>query len=128
MAFNPKSLQNLNRKGRQKKITTALKDVPIDAQQKIYAALWTALTHNNYADAKKYLESVNIPDYGFVIQLAIKELGSKNGWRCFIDIAERLFGKPQLMILSDKDTPTFKIEFVKNEEEDNDNDNEDDEG
>ena len=121
MPFNPKSLQNLNRKGRQKKITTALKDVPIDAQQKIYAALWTALTHNNYAEAKKYLESVDIPDYGFVIQLAIKELGSKNGWRCFMDIIERLFGKPQIMITADKETPTFKLEFVKNEDNDKDN-------
>lgn len=124
MPYNPKSLLNLKGRGRKKKALTALKNIPKEAQAEIYQALWTALTHDNFQEAKKYLESVNIPNYGFIIQIVLRELADKKtSWRCVNDILDRLFGKAQIMITSDKDVPTFKIEFVKNEEEDNDNEN-----
>ena len=123
MPYNPKSLLNLKGRGRKKKALTALKNIPKEAQAEIYQALWTALTHDNFQEAKKYLESVNIPNYGFIIQIVLRELADKKtSWRCVNDILDRLFGKAQIMITSDKDVPTFKIEFVKNEEEDNEND------
>ena len=124
MPYNPKSLLNLKGRGRKKKALTALKNIPKEAQAEIYQALWTALTHDNFQEAKKYLESVNIPNYGFIIQIVLRELADKKtSWRCVNDILDRLFGKAQIMITSDKDVPIFKIEFVKNEEEDNDNEN-----
>ncbi|MBQ4009225.1 MAG: hypothetical protein IIW13_02525 [Paludibacteraceae bacterium] len=126
MPYNPKSLLNLKGrrgKGRPLKTLSALKNIPKEAQAEIYQALWTALTHDNFQEAKKYLESVNIPNYGFIIQIVLRELADKKtSWRCVNDILDRLFGKAQIMITSDKDAPTFKIEFVKNEEEDNEND------
>lgn len=123
MPYNPKSLLNLKGRGRKKKALTALKNIPKEAQAEIYQALWTALTHDNFQEAKKYLESVNIPNYGFIIQIVLRELADKKtSWRCVNDILDRLFGKAQIMITSDKDAPTFKIEFVKNEDNDNEND------
>lgn len=99
MPYNPKSLLNLkgNRgKGRTPKALSALKHIPKEAQAEIYQALWTALTHDNFQEAKKYLESVNIPNYGFVIQIVLRELADKKtSWRCVNDILDRLFGKPQ---------------------------------
>lgn len=99
MPYNPKSLLNLkgNRgKGRKPKALTALKNIPTEAQAQIYEALWTALTHDNFQEAKKYLESVNIPNYGFIIQIVLRELADKKtSWRCVNDILDRLFGKPQ---------------------------------
>lgn len=99
MPYNPKSLLNLkgNRgKGRPPKALSALKNIPKEAQAEIYQALWTALTHDNFQEAKKYLESVNIPNYGFIIQIVLRELADKKtSWRCVNDILDRLFGKPQ---------------------------------
>lgn len=96
MPYNPKSLLNLKGRGRKKKAITALKNIPKEAQAEIYQALWTALTHDNFQEAKKYLESVNIPNYGFVIQIVLRELADKKtSWRCVNDILDRLFGKPQ---------------------------------
>ena len=96
MPYNPKSLLNLKGRGRKKKAITALKNIPKEAQAEIYQALWTALTHDNFQEAKKYLESVNIPNYGFIIQIVLRELADKKtSWRCVNDILDRLFGRPQ---------------------------------
>lgn len=96
MPYNPKSLLNLKGRGRKKKALTALKNIPKEAQAEIYQALWTALTHDNFQEAKKYLESVNIPNYGFIIQIVLRELADKKtSWRCVNDILDRLFGRPQ---------------------------------
>lgn len=93
MPYNPKSLANLSHRGRRKKFDTALRNIPTDAQAKVYSALYSAMMHDNYNDAKKYLESVNVEGYGFIIQIALKELGGKNGWRALNDIFDRLFGR-----------------------------------
>lgn len=128
MSVNPKSLLNLEKGrgkgGRKPKLSTMLKYIPEEAQAQINKALWTALTHNNIEEAREYMKSVDIPEYGFIIQIVMNELGRKNAFQCFMEIYERLFGKPQIMITADKETPTFKLEFVKNEDKDDDTDNE----
>lgn len=99
MPVNPKSLLNLQKGrgkgGRKPKLSTMLKYIPEEAQAQINKALWTALTHNNIDEARAYMKSVDIPEYGFVIQIVMNELGRKNAFQCLMEIYERLFGKPR---------------------------------
>lgn len=99
MPVNPKSLLNLQKGrgkgGRKPKLSTMLKYIPEEAQAQINKALWTALTHNNIDEARAYMKSVDIPEYGFIIQIVMNELGRKNAFQCFMEIYERLFGKPR---------------------------------
>jgi len=56
-------------------------------------------------EAKAYLESDavqdELPEYGFLLQLALKSLISKTGWLTAVDIMDRLFGKPRQEIQAD---------------------------
>ena len=87
-----------NPNGRPRKLSKVLKEIPPDAQRKIYAILYTALTFRNVKEATAYIKEQESTDfkYGFVLQLAIKALAGKNGWLALQDILDRLFGKPRI--------------------------------
>lgn len=106
MAITQKGLDNLrpckpgethNPNGRPKKLSRVTKEIPVDAQEKIYTILFTALTFKNVQEATNYLRSQDSTDfkYGFVLQVAIKALAGKNGWQALQDIMDRLWGRPR---------------------------------
>lgn len=79
-------------KGRRPKI----KGIPADAQQKVYAALYHALTLPDQATAMDYLSrrAKQLPEFGYLIQIYAKGMMGKNGILYVGDILDRLFGKP----------------------------------
>lgn len=87
-----------NPNGRPPRLSRVIKQMPPDAQEKIYTILFTALTFKNVQEATAYIRSQDTTDfkYGFVLQLAVKALAGKNGWSAFNDILDRLFGKPRI--------------------------------
>ena len=87
-----------NPNGRPPRMSRVIKQMPPDAQEKIYTILFTALTFKNVQEATAYIKSQDTTDfkYGFVLQLAVKALAGKNGWSAFNDILDRLFGKPRI--------------------------------
>lgn len=108
MAYNKKSLANLrqfkkgqsgNPKGPTPKLANAIKSIPKDAQTRVYEVLHHAIALPNVKAAREYLESEEaqaaLPEYGFLLQLAVKSLMSKTGWLTAVDILDRLFGKPR---------------------------------
>ena len=91
--------ENHNRNGRPKKMVNAIKALPRDMQEKVYGVLAFALTLPDEATAKRYLhqQSGELGKYGFVLQIAIKQL-TKDGWgfNAMMDIMDRLYGKPRI--------------------------------
>lgn len=88
-----------NPNGRPKKLVNAIKALPRDMQEKVYGVLAFALTLPDEATAKTYLhkQSGELGKYGFVLQIAIKQL-TKEGWGfgAMMDIMDRLYGKPRI--------------------------------
>lgn len=86
-----------NPNGRPKKLSKAISAIPKDAQEKIYAVLWAALQTGDKSEGAIILQrgKEQLPEYGMIYQLAIKELLGKNGWKALNDILDRLFGKPK---------------------------------
>ena len=88
-----------NPNGRPKKMVNAIKGLPKDMQEKVYGVLAFALTLPDEATAKTYLkqQSGELGKYGFVLQIAIKQL-TKEGWGfgAMMDIMDRLYGKPRI--------------------------------
>lgn len=86
-----------NPNGRPKKLSTTIRAIPRDAQEKIYAVLYKALETQDKTEAAAILQrgAKELPQYGMIYQLAIKELLGKNGWSALNDILDRLFGKPK---------------------------------
>ena len=88
-----------NPNGRPKKMVNAIKALPRDMQEKVYGVLAFALTLPDEATAKTYLQqqSGELGKYGFVLQIAIKQL-TKEGWGfgAMMDIMDRLYGKPRI--------------------------------
>lgn len=108
MAYNPKSLLNLkhikkgtsgNPAGRPPTLAGAIKSIPKEAQTRVYEILHHAIALPNVKAARDYLESdatqAALPEYGFLLQIAVKSLVSKSGWLTACDILDRLFGKPK---------------------------------
>lgn len=106
--MNPNSLANLKRgvkiseqpnanHGRTPTMANIIKSIPEDAQKKVYAVLWTAISMANVKEASKYIskEADNLPECGFALQIALRELQGKNGFKALMDILDRLFGKPK---------------------------------
>lgn len=87
-----------NPNGRPPKLARVIKTIPPDAQEKVYAILFSALQFKNVNEATAFIQSKDTTDfkYGFVLQIAVKALASKNGWQALQDILDRLFGKPRL--------------------------------
>lgn len=87
-----------NPKGRPRKLSSVIKGMPKDAQEKIYAVLWTAISMHDAKEAVTYIDGqiTDMPECGFVLQVAIKALLGKNGMIALNDILDRLFGKPRM--------------------------------
>lgn len=88
-----------NPNGRPKKLVNAIKGLPKDMQEKIYGVLGYALTLPDMASAKAYLQyqQGELGKYGFVLQIAIKQLNKDGwGWGAMMDILDRLYGKPRI--------------------------------
>ncbi len=88
-----------NPNGRPKKLVNVIKKIPKDMQVKVYSVLAFALTLPDMESARKYLESEQgkLGQYGFVLQIAIKQLLKDGwGWSALMDIMDRLYGKPKM--------------------------------
>lgn len=83
--------------GRHKKLENIIKGIPKDAQDKIYATLYTALQQPNRRVALELLKDREdeLGEYGFVLQIAINSLAGKNGMAALGSILDRLFGRPK---------------------------------
>ena len=88
-----------NPHGRPPKLKNAIKKLPRDMQEKVMGVLAFALTLPDTNSAKKYLEyqSGELGEFGFVLQVAIKQL-TREGWgfNAMMDIMDRLYGKPRI--------------------------------
>ena len=88
-----------NPNGRPKKLVNAIKDLPPHMMEDIHGILGYALTLKSEAEAKAYLEEQTgkLGQYGFLMQIAIRQLSNKNyGWSAAMDILDRLYGKPRM--------------------------------
>lgn len=88
-----------NPKGRPPKLKNAIKKLPRDMQEKVMGVLAFALTLPDTNSAKKYLEcqSGELGEFGFVLQVAIKQLTRDiYGFYALNDILDRLYGKPRI--------------------------------
>lgn len=89
--------QSGNPKGRPPLLCNALKNMPQDAREKVHDALWTAISQPDIKAASAYLQKTaeELPECGFILQLAVKTLAGPKGWFALMDICDRLFGKPR---------------------------------
>ena len=88
-----------NPHGRPPKLKNAIKKLPRDMQEKVMGVLAFALTLPDTNSAKKYLEcqSGELGEFGFVLQIAIKQLTRDiYGFYALNDILDRLYGKPRI--------------------------------
>lgn len=90
--------------GRKKKLCNAIEEIPANAQMLVYGRLWQALKCNSKKEAMELLkeETEGLGEYGFVLQVAIETLSSKNGWSALMDIFDRLFGKAPFVIATEE--------------------------
>lgn len=74
-----------------------LKSIPKDAREKVYAALYHALTLPDQKTAAEYLQKTaeDLPEFGYLIQVYAKGMMGKNAGVYTSDILDRLFGKPK---------------------------------
>lgn len=131
---NPNAVKNLkpckkgethNPNGRPRRLVNVIKSVPKDTQEKVYGVLAYALTLPSIKEAKKYLEkeAEELGQYGFVLQIAVKQLTSETwGWNALMDILDRLYGKPKMSADISASGEGVTI-VVKSEEEKNKLDN-----
>lgn len=89
--------QSGNPNGRPPLVCNVIKNLPDDAKEKVYNALWTAIAQKDVKSASAYLQKTaeEMPECGFVLQLAVKTLVGNKGWWALMDICDRLFGKPR---------------------------------
>lgn len=92
-----KGQPSANPHGRPPLLCNALRNVPQDAREKVHNALWTAISQPDIKAASAYLQKTaeEMPECGFVLQLAVKTLAGNKGWFALMDICDRLFGKPR---------------------------------
>lgn len=86
---------NTASKGKGKRV--CIGGIPKDAQAKVYAALFHALTLPDKETADKYLRAKadELPEYGYLIQVYAKGMMSKFGTDVAEKVMDRLFGKPK---------------------------------
>lgn len=74
-----------------------LKSIPADARDKVYAALYHALTLPDQKTAAEYLNRAaeELPECGYLIQVYAKGMMGKMASVYITDILDRLFGKPK---------------------------------
>lgn len=113
--------QSGNPSGRPKQLSNLISEIPGDALKRIYKVLHQAIKMQNKGKAMEFLqdEIVKEVEYGFLLQLAVKTLMSKDGWACAMDILDRIFGKPrQTNDVSIVDAPQAIINFTDGNEAD----------
>lgn len=91
--------QTANPNGRPKKLVNAIKSLPPKMMEEVYGILGYALTLKSEEEAKAYLtaKGEELGKYGFLMQIAIRQLCNKNyGWGAANDILDRLYGKPRM--------------------------------
>lgn len=113
--------QSGNPSGRPKQLSNLISEIPSDALKRIYKVLHQSIKMPNKGKAMEFLqdEIVKEVEYGFLLQLAVKTLMSKDGWSCAMDILDRIFGKPrQTNDVSIVDAPQAIINFTDGNEED----------
>lgn len=86
------------RGGKKPNLAKLIKKLPQDAQVKVYDRLHTAIALGSIKEASAYLskEAEELGEYGLILQLAVRSLTGKEGWNVFMDICDRLFGKPRM--------------------------------
>lgn len=74
-----------------------LKSIPADARDKVFAALYHALTLPDQKTAAEYLNKTaeELPEFGYLIQVYAKGMMGKSAGFYTSDILDRLFGKPK---------------------------------
>lgn len=74
-----------------------LRSIPPDAREKVYAALYYALTLPDQKTAAEYLNKTaeELPEFGYLIQVYAKGMMGKTAGIYTSDILDRLFGKPK---------------------------------
>lgn len=74
-----------------------LKSIPDDAKEKVYSALYHALTLPDQKTAAEYLARTaeELPQFGYLIQVYAKGMMGKNAVLYVSDLLDRLFGKPK---------------------------------
>lgn len=74
-----------------------LRLIPKDAQEKVFAALFYALSQPDKQSAAQALEKLQdeLPEFGYLIQVYTRGLMGKNGAEVADKILDRLFGKPK---------------------------------
>ena len=74
-----------------------LKSIPDDAKDKVYSALYHALTLPDQKTAAEYLQKTaeELPQFGYLIQVYAKGMMGKNAVLYVSDLLDRLFGKPK---------------------------------
>lgn len=74
-----------------------LKSIPEDARDKVYSALYHALTLPDQKTAAEYLAKTaeELPQFGYLIQVYAKGMMGKNAVLYVSDLLDRLFGKPK---------------------------------
>ena len=82
-------------RGRKKK--PRLKDIPPDARERVYSALYHALSLPDQRTAAEYLNKVaeELPEFGYLIQIYAKGMMGKQGILYASDLLDRLFGRPR---------------------------------
>lgn len=86
-----------NPAGRPPLLCNVLKKMSPEAQEQAMSVLWTAISQKDVRSAKRFLEmsAEELPECGFTLQVAVKELMSNKGWYALMDIYDRLWGKPR---------------------------------
>lgn len=89
--------QSGNPAGPRPSFRTFFKKLPKDAQAKAAEALWAALAMPNYEEAAKFLKEkeAELPECGFMFQVALRGLMGKDGAWVLGSLLDRLFGKPR---------------------------------
>ena len=89
--------QSGNPAGPRPSFRTFFKKLPKDAQAKAAEALWAALAMPNYEEAAKFLKEkeAELPECGFMFQVAVRGLMGKDGAWVLGSLLDRLFGKPK---------------------------------
>lgn len=106
MPFNPESLANLrpckkgethNPHGRPPSFRSLMKKVPKNMQAKVLDVLWTAISMPTRKAAAAYLKDKEeeLPECGFMFEVVVKGLMSRQGHFFLMDILDRLIGKPK---------------------------------
>lgn len=74
-----------------------LKSIPEDARDKVFSALYHALTLPDQKTAAEYLQktAAELPQFGYLIQVYAKGMMGKNAVLYVSDLLDRLFGKPK---------------------------------